>query len=107
MHGELIKVKELSPFGKIDREVISDSTQVRAPLWKRCLDISLLLMASPTVLPLMLLISAFIKLASPGPVFFRQERVGFMGRRFFCLKFRSMKVNADTKLHQDHLKDLM
>lgn len=35
-----------------------------------------------------------IKLSSPGPVYFRQERTGYRGRSFQCLKFRTMKVNA-------------
>lgn len=37
-----------------------------------------------------------IKLSSPGPVFFRQERTGYRGRSFKCWKFRTMKVNADS-----------
>jgi lipopolysaccharide/colanic/teichoic acid biosynthesis glycosyltransferase len=80
---------------------------VTAPLWKRCLDILCLLLAAPTVLPLMTFIWAFIKIASPGPVFFKQERIGLGGKKFLCLKFRSMKVNADTKVHQNLLKDLI
>jgi lipopolysaccharide/colanic/teichoic acid biosynthesis glycosyltransferase len=78
-----------------------------APFWKRILDICCLLLAAPTVVPLMLIISAFIKIASPGPVFFKQERIGFRGKKFLCLKFRSMKVNADTKVHQNMLKDMI
>jgi len=35
-----------------------------------------------------------IKISSPGPVFFKQQRTGFMGRTFNCLKFRTMRVNA-------------
>lgn len=37
-----------------------------------------------------------IKLSSPGPVYFKQERTGYLGRSFLCLKFRTMKVNADS-----------
>src|SRR5262249_16481691 len=54
-----------------------------------------------------LMIAAWIKIASPGPVFFRQERVGYRGKRFMCLKFRSMKADADDGLHKDYLKQLM
>lgn len=43
--------------------------------------------------PLMIIIAVGVKLSSPGPVFFRQERVGFNRRNFQMLKFRSMKVN--------------
>jgi len=49
------------------------------------------------VSPLMLLIAAGVKLSSPGPVFFRQERVGWNNRSFIMLKFRSMPVNAEAK----------
>jgi len=77
------------------------------PLWKNVLDAVLILAALPVLLPLMLLIAAFIRLISPGPVLFKQERVGYRGARFMCLKFRTMKVNADTGVHQGHLKSLM
>jgi exopolysaccharide production protein ExoY len=64
-------------------------------------------MALPALAPLMLLIAAAIKITSPGPVLFRQERVGFKGRRFNFLKFRSMRVNADTDVHREHMNQLM
>jgi len=37
-----------------------------------------------------------IKLTSPGPVYFRQERTGYMGKTFMCLKFRTMRVNNNA-----------
>ncbi len=77
------------------------------PPWKRILDISLILLASPLWLPLMLIIAAGITLVSRGPVIFRQERVGYRGRRFMCFKFRSMRFNADVRVHKDHLQQLM
>ncbi len=46
--------------------------------------------------PVMLLIAAAIKIASPGPVFFRQIRMGLDGRAFEMFKFRSMRVDAET-----------
>jgi lipopolysaccharide/colanic/teichoic acid biosynthesis glycosyltransferase len=77
------------------------------PQWKRILDVTLVLLATPLLVPLGILIFVFIKIVSPGPAFFRQQRVGYAGRRFMCLKFRSMKVNADTGVHQQHLRQLM
>ena len=47
--------------------------------------------------PLMALIALGVKLSSPGPVFYRQERVGWNNRCFMMLKFRSMPVNAEAK----------
>lgn len=84
-----------------------DATPWVVPAWKRALDIVFILFAFPVVVPLGLVVALWIKLTSPGPVFFRQERVGLRGRRFTCLKFRSMRVGADTKAHQDYLKQLM
>ena len=61
----------------------------------------------PLWLPLFLLIGLLIHLVSKGPILFRQERVGFWGSRFTCLKFRTMHVGNDTGLHQQHLRRLM
>jgi exopolysaccharide production protein ExoY len=77
------------------------------PTWKRILDVTLVVLAFPFLIPVGIIIYTFIKFASPGPAFFRQQRVGYLRRRFMCLKFRTMKVNADTGVHQAHLKHLM
>jgi len=77
------------------------------PFWKRALDLSCIVLSLPFWLPLMALIALAIKVASPGPVFFRQERIGFRGGRFICLKFRSMRVNVETAVHENYLKQLM
>jgi lipopolysaccharide/colanic/teichoic acid biosynthesis glycosyltransferase len=79
----------------------------QVPSWKRILDCTLIILAMPFWLPLGILIAAWVKLVSPGPALFRQERIGHMGARFLCLKFRTMKVNADTAVHREHLNDLM
>src|SRR5262249_23095331 len=47
--------------------------------------------------PVMLGIAVALKLASPGPVFYRQERMGVDGRRFRMLKFRTMRVDAEAE----------
>ena len=48
-----------------------------------------------------------MRVVSPGPVFFRQERVGYRGQRFNLYKFRTMKVNTDPRLHRDHVRALV
>lgn len=68
---------------------------------KRALDIAISLIALLFWSPLLLLIALLVKLDG-GPVFFRQTRVGLMGRKFGMLKFRSMCVDAEAKL-----KDLL
>jgi lipopolysaccharide/colanic/teichoic acid biosynthesis glycosyltransferase len=77
------------------------------PLWKRVLDLSLLMLLAPGWLLVGLLVALVIKLGSPGPVFFRQQRVGYKGRQFLCFKFRTMKVNAETDSHRRHVQALI
>lgn len=70
------------------------------PPWKRALDVTCIVLALPIVLTLMMGIALAIKLVSPGPIFFRQKRVGLRRVPFMCFKFRSMKVDADESVHQ-------
>ena len=77
------------------------------PAWKRALDIGCVLFALPVLAPLVLIISFWIKISSPGPVLFCQERVGYRGSRFTCLKFRSMKIGADNGVHKNYLQELI
>jgi lipopolysaccharide/colanic/teichoic acid biosynthesis glycosyltransferase len=79
----------------------------RIPLWKRALDIALVLIAIPTLLPTLLIISFLIKVTSKGPVLFKQERVGFLGKRFMIYKFRTMVQGADTSTHETHVGNLI
>jgi lipopolysaccharide/colanic/teichoic acid biosynthesis glycosyltransferase len=81
----------------------------RAPVWKRGYDIlgsTLLLIAMS---PLFAAVALYIKIVSPGPVFFRQERMGYLGKPFTMIKFRTMKAgNADNvSVHKDYLKELI
>src|SRR5207253_11141771 len=57
---------------------------------KRSMDILLSSLGLIILSPLMLLVAALVKLTSPGPVFYRQDRCGLNGRTFQMLKFRSM-----------------
>ena len=83
------------------------SNSVQVPRWKRALDIACILVALPLLLPLTLFIVVVIKIGSAGPVLFRQERIGYLGRRFMCLKFRTMTVDADPAVHQGHCSHLI
>ncbi len=77
------------------------------PAWKRGLDLFCCLLALPFLALLALAMTAITRLVAPGPVFFRQERLGCMGRRFWLYKFRTMHVGADCKGHQAYLKELI
>ena len=75
---------------------------------KRIMDLGLILMAMPILLPVFLLIALLIKIESPtGPVIFSQNRTGKGGRRFKMYKFRSMVPNAEElKKELAHLNEL-
>jgi exopolysaccharide biosynthesis polyprenyl glycosylphosphotransferase len=64
---------------------------------KRYLDVIFSLMVLPFILPMILFTAIAIKLDSPGPVIFRQKRVGKWGKPFTCYKFRSMYVDAEAR----------
>lgn len=61
---------------------------------KRVFDVVAAGLAIAALLPLLIIVAVLIKLTSPGPVFFRQPREGFMGSTFEVMKFRSMRVDA-------------
>ena len=64
---------------------------------KRAMDIVLSLLALIVLSPLLLLIALLVKLTSPGPVFYRQERCGLNGRAFRMFKFRSMHASTPNR----------
>lgn len=73
-------------------------------LIKRGIDVVFSMLALVIAAPLMGLIALIIKMDSPGPVIFAQERVGKMGRRFMLYKFRSMVQDAENQ--RETLQDL-
>lgn len=93
---------------KIFQEHSRKASKNRLPIiLKRGIDIvgsSLLLLVFS---PLLAAIALAIKLGSEGPVIFRQERVGWLGMRFKCLKFRTMYTNNDHGIHRDYVHRLI
>ena len=79
----------------------------RLPRWKRIVDLGFLICTVWIWLPLTMLVMCMVKVVSPGPAFYRQQRVGFHGRSFMIFKFRSMHVNADTRSHEEYFEQLM
>lgn len=77
------------------------------PVWKRAMDILCALLGLVVLSPILLITALFIKIVSPGPVFFRQQRVGYLGKKFTMLKFRTMKPDADSSAHQQHMSRLI
>jgi exopolysaccharide biosynthesis polyprenyl glycosylphosphotransferase len=73
-------------------------------LAKRLMDLALATIALCMLWPIMALAALIIRIESRGPIFYLSERVGCKGRKFTCLKFRSMIVGADQ--HRTQLKHL-
>ncbi|MFT5727505.1 MAG: putative colanic acid biosynthesis UDP-glucose lipid carrier transferase [Desulforhopalus sp.] len=68
--------------------------------WKRSFDLIFSVVILICTLPLTLFIAALVKLNDGGPVFYRHKRITAAGKKFNCLKFRTMRVNADKDLER-------
>ena len=77
------------------------------PLWKRVMDVVGALFGLVVLSPILLLIALIIKITSPGPVFYKQQRIGHFGKVFIMWKFRTMRVDIDTFQHQQHITNLV
>lgn len=64
--------------------------------FKRTFDIVFSSLILILLAPILLAIAIALKIDSPGPVFYRSERIGKKGRKFFCFKFRTMVLDADS-----------
>jgi len=89
-----------------DREKLRSNERTFV-LIKRTMDILGSLLALVLLSPLFLMIVALIKLTSRGPAIFRQKRLGQYGREFTVLKFRSMHVDSDARIHQQYTENLI
>jgi exopolysaccharide biosynthesis polyprenyl glycosylphosphotransferase len=74
---------------------------------KRAMDLTFSMLALITIFPILVVIAIAIKLDSPGPVLFRQTRVGKGGNTFNCYKFRTMIHNADPEVHRRYVQSLI
>lgn len=90
---------DLNPLG-IDRAsggitllVNSGGLAWNERLVKRVFDLVITVLLIPILLPVLVTVALAVKLDSPGPVFFRQERIGLSNRKFWMYKFRSMRTD--------------
>lgn len=84
--GDLeVMTNHMEPLSKLSNRFI-----------KRTFDIVVSSLVLLCMLPFIPIIALIIKIQSPGPVFFKQERTGINGHTFMCYKFRSMHVNKDA-----------
>lgn len=77
------------------------------PYWKRFLDLTVCIVALPVLIVAWLVMAVWMALVAPGPVLFRQERIGYRGRMFILYKFRTMTVGADAASHRSHVSSLL
>ena len=82
----------------IEQRALFHNVTARYMRLKRATDIFISLAGLILLFPLLLITAAIIKLDSPGPVFFIQERNGYKGRIFKMYKFRSMVMDAEQRL---------
>src|SRR5580698_9729904 len=79
---------------------------IGAYLLKRTLDATLSVLALMVLAPVMLAIAIAVQAGSPGPIFYRAQRIGRKGRTFVCYKFRTMVEDADDlKADLEHMNE--
>lgn len=97
------KVGALPSVDALIEAFVERRARRRDDIAKRCLDVAgsaaLLLFLAPVFLA----VALGVKWSSPGPVLFRQTRVGRRGEHFTMLKFRSMRADTDHAIHQDYV----
>jgi len=89
-----IEVEQLNPSWIVFADGFRFSSSFR--LVRRLLNFSVALLGLVAALPLLPFIVLAVKLDSPGPVLYRQRRVGRAGAIFYCLKFRTMRQDAEA-----------
>lgn len=88
-------VKMTNLFGALLIEVNAETMPIWQQAMKRFLDVTLSLIAFVILLPVYIVLAIGVKMSSPGPIFFLQERIGRNGIPFYIIKFRTMFVDAE------------
>ncbi len=97
---DLVGARWDNVFGQPIVSVVESPFEGYSRVVKRVEDIVLTLLALPMILAATILIGIAIKIDSPGPVFYRQQRYGLDGKPFRIWKFRSMRVSGDDRFVQ-------
>ncbi|OFZ56607.1 MAG: polyprenyl glycosylphosphotransferase, partial [Bacteroidetes bacterium RIFCSPHIGHO2_02_FULL_44_7] len=82
-------------FGALLISVNSEVMPVWQRTFKRIFDVCVSIVALIVLLPLFIVLAILVKMSSPGPVFFRQQRIGKNGQTFMIVKFRTMYENSE------------
>jgi len=98
-------------YPEMDKSCHADGLEpylgIRVPVWKRIFDIATALTGLFFLLPFIALVAVLIKVVSPGPVFFKQRRIGYLGKPFILLKFRTMKTTTRSSQHEEYVRALI
>ena len=105
---QIINIREASSAeSKVHGHSGMSDAKAILPLWKRTLDVVGAIIGLILIFPIIAFVGIFIKIVSKGPVFFKQERVGFKGKVFTIWKFRTYEVAAESNTHELHLIKLI
>lgn len=97
----MLKAESSLPNDARSSEIAAGSAKyLPGGILKRTLDIVVATAGIAVLWPLMLMVAVAIRCTDPGPAIFGHERIGFNGRRFKCLKFRSMIINSEAALRE-------
>ena len=97
-----------SATGQVSVAAYAASARQPPPLTlKRLTDVVICLILLVVLAPVLLLVMVTVKCTSPGPILFRQQRVGRGGQLFCMYKFRTMYADADTGVHRAYARDVI
>src|SRR5688500_4366126 len=96
--------RSAAPLSPIALSVAEGRKRSGYDVAKRCLDVAAASGMLVALAPMAAAIALAIKLVSPGPAIFRQERIGKGKRPFTMYKFRTMRVNSDPSVHQAYVR---
>jgi lipopolysaccharide/colanic/teichoic acid biosynthesis glycosyltransferase len=106
--ADLEKSKETEADSNLYPDLTQSNTSRKVSLFvKRVIDIMGSIFGISLFFPFFLIIPLAIRITSKGPVLFRQERVGRFGKTFTFLKFRTMFIDCDDRIHKEYIKELI
>jgi lipopolysaccharide/colanic/teichoic acid biosynthesis glycosyltransferase len=102
-NSQLVSVKLFQSLARrglirLSRQSNQERIRIIKEFYKRSFDIFFSACVLIICSPIYILLAIFVHLSSPGPIFYTQERVGKNFKRFKCIKFRTMIINADQEL---------
>lgn len=102
-----IKIEEIGKVSAFRYIPAQPGQRYLYPFLKRLVDITISLSIILGLLPIWLILAGMVKFTSSGPVFYMAKAIGKNGKEFLMYKFRSMRVNASTQLHEEKVKKMI